>query len=59
MAAGADQPVDLRRNLLEIDLAVFRNGVVIGGITPVGRIFMASPSLLSWRRIIVPLFPAR
>jgi hypothetical protein len=38
VAAGADQPADMRRYKLEITIV---NGVVIGVITPVGRFFMS------------------
>src|SRR4051795_3937663 len=34
----------------------WRNGVVIGGITPVGRIFMIDPSLFPFPADPIPLF---
>jgi hypothetical protein len=43
MDAGADHPFDLGRNEPVKLSASFRNGVVIGGITPVGRAFMSGP----------------
>ena len=55
MAAGADQPVDLRRHLLRSISPSLRNGVVIGGITPVGRTFMIDPFCVP-RQHPIPLF---
>jgi hypothetical protein len=59
MAAGTDQPIDLGGTSLKSISPSLRNGVVIGGITPVGRVFMDLPSRFdSLVTGVSPPFPA-